>query len=131
MSHLLSTGPKPGDPKFDAWDDEDSMVMSWLWNSMLPEISDTCMFLTTTKEIWEVVGQTYSKVCDAAQIYEIKIKISATKQGSLSVTEYANLLKNLWQEMDHYQCIQMKCSEDTAMLEGCGKRIKFMISLLD
>lgn len=121
MSHLLSTGPKPGDPKFDAWDDEDSMVMSWLWISMLPEISNTCMFLTTTKEIWEVVGQTYSKVCDAAQIYEIKIKISATKQGSLSVTEYANLLKNLWQEMDHYQCIQMKCSGDTTMLEVCGK----------
>ena len=121
MSHLQSTGPKPGDPKFDAWDDEDSMVMSWLWISMLPEISNTCMFLTTTKEIWEVVGQTYSKVCDAAQIYEIKIKISATKQGSLSVTEYANLLKNLWQEMDHYQCIQMKCSGDTTMLEVCGK----------
>lgn len=95
--------------------------MSWLWISMLPEISNTCMFLTTTKEIWEVVGQTYSKVCDAAQIYEIKIKISATKQGSLSVTEYANLLKNLWQEMDHYQCIQMKCSGDTTMLEVCGK----------
>ena len=55
LSHLLGTGPKPEDPRFDAWDEEDSMVMSWLWNSMLPEIRDTCMFLTTAKEIWEAV----------------------------------------------------------------------------
>ena len=93
------------------------MVMSWLWNSMLPEISDTCMFLTTAKEIWEAVRQTYSKVRDAAQIYEIKTKISATKQGDNSVTEYANRLKGLWQEMDHYQCLQLKCSDDAAMFK--------------
>ena len=53
LSHLLGTGPKLDDPKFVAWDEEDSMVMSWLWNSMMPEVSDTCMFLTTAKEIWE------------------------------------------------------------------------------
>ncbi|RVW34535.1 hypothetical protein CK203_096480 [Vitis vinifera] len=47
----------------------------------------------------------------------MKMKISAIKQGELSVIEYANLLKNLWQEMDHYQCIQMKDSEDIAILK--------------
>ncbi|KAK2965727.1 LOW QUALITY PROTEIN: hypothetical protein RJ640_025453, partial [Escallonia rubra] len=115
LSHLLGTGPKKGDPRFDAWDEEDSMVMSWLWNSMLPEISDTFMFLPTSKEIWEAAQQTYSKVRDAAQI---KSKISDTKQGDRSVTEYANLLKKLWQEMDHYRCIEMKCSDDAAVLKN-------------
>ncbi|KAL9419015.1 hypothetical protein AB3S75_036882 [Citrus x aurantiifolia] len=117
ISHLLGTGPKPGDPIFDAWDEADAMVMSWLWNSMVPEISDTCMFLPTVKEIWEAVEKTYSKVSDAAQIYEIKTKIAATKQGGRSVTEYANLLKILWQEMDYYQCFQMKCSTDAALMK--------------
>ncbi|GMP84963.1 hypothetical protein CsSME_00038292 [Camellia sinensis var. sinensis] len=65
LSHLLGTGPKPEDPKFTTWDEEDSMVMSWLWNSMMPEVSDTCMFLTTSREIWEACRQTYSKVRDA------------------------------------------------------------------
>ena len=55
--------------------------MSWLWNSMLPEISSTLMFLTTAKEVWEMVRYTYSKVHDATQIFEIKTKISGTKQG--------------------------------------------------
>lgn len=117
LGHLLGNGPKQGDPKFDAWDEQDSMVMSWLWNSMVLEINDTCMFLNTAKDIWEAVRQTYSKVRDAAQIYAIKIKVTASKQGDRSVTEYSNLLKGLWQEMDHYQSIQMKCSEDVAALQ--------------
>ncbi|KAK3013933.1 hypothetical protein RJ639_008806 [Escallonia herrerae] len=68
---------KEGDPRFDSWDEEDSMVMSWLWNSM-SEISDTFMFLPTAKEIWEAAQQTYSKVRDATRAFEIKSKIFDT-----------------------------------------------------
>ena len=96
---------------------------------MLPEISDTCMFVTTAKEIWEIVRQTYSKVHDAAQVYEIKTKISTTKQGDHSVTEYANWLKGLWQEMDHYQCLQLKCNDNATMFKRFVEKIGFMISL--
>ena len=74
------------------------------------------LYVTATeKDIWEAVRQTYSKVRDAPQIYEIKIKTSATKQGGRSITEHANLLENLWQEMDHYWCIEMKCNDDAAI----------------
>ncbi|XP_009798195.1 uncharacterized protein LOC107817595 [Nicotiana tabacum] len=117
LSHLLGTGPSKEDPKFEAWDEQDSMVMSWLWNSMIPEISDTVMFLSTAKEIWEAIQQTYSKVNDAARIYELKTKVTSMKQGARSVTEYANLLQGLWQEIDHYQCIQMRCPEDAVTLK--------------
>ena len=117
LSHLLGTGPTKGDPKFEAWDEADSMVMSWLWNSMTPEISDTCMFLSTARDIWESIRQTYSRVKDAAQVYEIKTKTTSTKQGNSSVTEYANALQNLWQELDHYRCIAMKCSDDAVTLK--------------
>ena len=106
--------------------------MSWLWNSMLPKISGICMFLTMAKEIWETIRQTYSKVRDAAQIYEIKQKISTTKQGTRSVIEYYNLMKSLWQEMDYYQNLQMKCSEDAAMLRKFVDRewiFKFLVGL--
>ena len=79
VSHLLGTGPSRGDPWFDGWDEQDSMIMAWLWNSMTPDISDTCMFLTTAKDIWDAIHQTYSKALDAAQVYEIKVKTGATK----------------------------------------------------
>ena len=118
LNHILGTGPKKGDPTFEEWDKDDSMIMSWLWDSVDPAISDTYMFLTTAKEIWDSIRQTYSKARDVAQVYEIKVKTSATKQGSKTVTEYANSLKNLWGKLNHYQVFEMKCSEDTAILKN-------------
>ncbi|KAK2974223.1 hypothetical protein RJ640_016709 [Escallonia rubra] len=55
LSHLLGNGPKKG------WDEDDSMVMSWPWNSMPPKISDRFMSSLTSKEMLEAVQQTYSK----------------------------------------------------------------------
>ena len=62
---------------------------------MTPEISYTCMFLATAKDIWDAIQQTYSKARDAAQIHEVKVKTIAAKQGSKIVTEYANHLKTV------------------------------------
>ncbi|BAT85288.1 hypothetical protein VIGAN_04281600 [Vigna angularis var. angularis] len=117
ISHLTGDAPDETNPKFKSWDEEDSMIMAWLWNSMAPEISDTCMFLKSTKEIWEAVEQTYSKAKDVAQIYDVKVKTVAAKQGNKSITEYANQLKSLWMELDHYRVIKAKCSEDSAILK--------------
>ena len=122
ISHLMGIGPKPGDPRFEVWDEEDSMIMAWLWNSMIPEISDTCMFLATAKDIWDTIEQTYSKARDAAQVYEVKVKTIAAKQESKTVTEYANQLKTLWQELDHYRVIKTKCPEDAFVLKDFIKQ---------
>ena len=51
------------------------MIMSWLVNSMEPKIGQMYMFLTTTEEIWEAVGETYSDLGNSAWIYEIMTKI--------------------------------------------------------
>ena len=60
--------PKEGDSGFDMWDEADSLIVSWLWNSMNPKISNTCMFLSTTKEIRDAVQQMYLKAYDATQV---------------------------------------------------------------
>ncbi|KAG0455167.1 hypothetical protein HPP92_024459 [Vanilla planifolia] len=73
--------------------------------------------LGTAREIWDYTRRTYSKANDAAQVYEIKVKTAATKQGDKSVTEYASLLQNLWQELDHYRVFEMKSPEDAAILK--------------
>lgn len=43
--------PKEDDPTFQTWDSENSMVMTWLINSMDHEIGDTYLFLLTRKDI--------------------------------------------------------------------------------
>jgi len=118
IHHLLGGGSRQGDPTFGAWDEAYSKITSWLWNSMTPKISETFMFLSTTKDIWNAARQTFSKAHDAAQIFEIKVKVGSTKQESKTVTEYATLLQNLWQKLDHYRCIETRCPEDAAILKN-------------
>ena len=55
------------------------------------EIGDICMFLITAKDIQDAVHQTYLKALDANQVYKIKVKTKAAKQGNKShrVGQYA------------------------------------------
>lgn len=82
VSHLTEAGPKEEDPKFPTWDEEDSTIMAWLWKSTIPEISDTCMFLDSAKKIRNVVEQTHSKAKDAAQEYDVKVKLQQQGRGT-------------------------------------------------
>ena len=83
---------------------------------MQSKISKNFMFLNTACEVWETVQQTYSQVRDASVIFEVKTKINGTKQGHATVTEYYNLMRGLWLELDQYQAIKMVCQEDIATL---------------
>lgn len=75
------------------------------------------MFLSTAKEIWDAVKETYSQVHDAAKIYEIKLKLPTAKQRARPVTKYSNYLRGLWQQKDHYQCIQMGSKDNAVILK--------------
>ena len=68
---------------------------------------------------------------DATVIYEIKIKISTTKQGNLSVTEYYNLMNRFWLELDHYQDIKMRYSKDAKALVNLVERDRIFNFLQD
>nr|XP_007143937.1 hypothetical protein PHAVU_007G115000g [Phaseolus vulgaris]ESW15931.1 hypothetical protein PHAVU_007G115000g [Phaseolus vulgaris] len=81
-------------------------IIVWLWNFMVSEICDTCMFLNSARTIWIAIEQTYSKAKDVAQICDVKVKTMAAKQGTKTVTEYANPLKALWMELDHYRSLR-------------------------
>jgi len=86
--HLTDDGPVEDDPTFKSWDEEDSMIMAWLWNSMVLEIRDTCLYLNSAKPIWIAIEKTYSKAKYAAQMYYVKVKTMLAKKGTKTVTEY-------------------------------------------
>ena len=45
--------PKEDDPTYAAWDAENSMVMTWLVNSMEEDISSNYMCYPIAKELWD------------------------------------------------------------------------------
>ena len=78
----------------------------------------THTFLTIVKDIQNAVHQTYLKALDAAQVYEIKVKTKTAKHGNKTVIEYADMLKNIWQELNQYRCIETKCPKDATILKN-------------
>lgn len=51
------------------WNSENSMVIAWLINSMLPVIEKMYLFLPTTEDVWEAIRETYSDGKDFSQIW--------------------------------------------------------------
>ncbi|GMP84964.1 hypothetical protein CsSME_00038293 [Camellia sinensis var. sinensis] len=52
--------PAKEDLAYATWDAENSMVMTWLVNSMEEDISSNYMCYPTTKELWDNITQMYS-----------------------------------------------------------------------
>ena len=103
LGYLTGEVKKPEDtdpPALEKWQSENSMVISWLVNSMKPAIGKTYMFLPTAKDVWIAVHETYSDTKDLSQIFKIKTRLWQMKQGNQAVTDYYTEMLSLWQELD-------------------------------
>ncbi|KZV15508.1 hypothetical protein F511_38612 [Dorcoceras hygrometricum] len=78
--------PKAGEPDRATWELDNSIVMSWLINSMEQQLSQNFLFLKTAKAIWDAVTTTYSDLGNCSQVFELKTKLGKTRQGTLEVT---------------------------------------------
>ncbi|RVW35272.1 Retrovirus-related Pol polyprotein from transposon TNT 1-94 [Vitis vinifera] len=78
------------DTKPGSW--KNSMVMSWLINSMTNGIGENFMYYGTAKEIWDAARETYSNIDNTSANFEIKSILQDLRQGDSTVTEYFNIL---------------------------------------
>ena len=82
------------------WESENSMVMTWLVNSMEPKIGRNYLSYTTAKEIWDTTKVMYSDLGNVSQLFEPQFELKEKKQGDSTVTDYYNTLIGLLQELD-------------------------------
>ncbi|RVW55665.1 hypothetical protein CK203_096412 [Vitis vinifera] len=81
--------PAVDDPNYAIWDAENSMVMSWLVNSMEEDISSNYMCYPIAQELWENI-----------------------QQGEDNITKYFNSSKRIWQDLDLFNTYEWKSTED-------------------
>ena len=72
--------PVVDDPNYAIWDVENSMVMTWLVNSMEENISSNYMCYPTPQELWENVNQMYFDLGNQSQIFELTLKLGKIRQ---------------------------------------------------
>ncbi|KAL5713007.1 Beta-galactosidase 8 [Ranunculus cassubicifolius] len=105
--------PKDTDSEeYEAWEDENCMVKSWLLDAMTKDIRSLFIRLSTAKEIWENVKQTYSVSQDASKGYQLYCEVISIRQNGGPVISYFGKLQKLWQELDAIENCTMECAND-------------------
>jgi hypothetical protein len=98
--------PRPNDEDRDslAWDRCNTMLMSWLNNSVELEIAQSVLWMENASEIWKELKDRFYQG-DVFRISDLQEEICTLKQGDSSVSSYYTKLKKLWQELDNFRPI--------------------------
>lgn len=86
---------------YATWSRCNDMVHSWIINSIAPEISDSVIYYTTAREVWEDLRERFSQ-SNAPRIFEIQREIAYHRQDQLPVSAYYTKLKSLWDELSSH-----------------------------
>uniref|UniRef100_A0A2N9HI29 Retrotransposon Copia-like N-terminal domain-containing protein n=1 Tax=Fagus sylvatica TaxID=28930 RepID=A0A2N9HI29_FAGSY len=91
-------------PAYNAWVCCNTMVISWLLNSLSKEIASSVIYANTAREIWEDLKERFAQG-NGPRIFEIQKSISTLSQDQSSVSNYYTRLKSLWDELNNFRSI--------------------------
>ncbi|XP_027360593.1 uncharacterized protein LOC113868845 [Abrus precatorius] len=96
MAFLLGTIPVPKveEPLYSAWERCNTLIMSWLLNSVTPSITQSVIFLECAIDIWNDLCERFLQR-DLLRIAELQEEIYGLSQGTRPVTEFYTALKTL------------------------------------
>nr|GEZ28282.1 Gag-pre-integrase domain, Gag-polypeptide of LTR copia-type [Tanacetum cinerariifolium] len=83
--------------EYKSWMRCDAMIKGWLTKAMEKGIRDSVKYANTSSEIWSDLKERFGKE-SAPRAYELKKKITATRQEGSNVLTYYTRLRSLWDE---------------------------------
>ena len=94
--------PDPESPLYKDWQSCNTMVLSWLINSMHVDVSSNIIYCETARDMWLELKNMFSQG-NGPKIYNLQKEISHITQNQLSVTEYFSKFKRLWDQLLHLE----------------------------
>ncbi|GJV04776.1 ribonuclease H-like domain-containing protein, partial [Tanacetum coccineum] len=81
------------------WDMCNSVVVTWILNSLSPELFAGAIYTKTASEIWNELKETYDKV-DGSVVFNLYKNINSLNQNGSTLADYYNKLNSLWKQFD-------------------------------
>jgi len=100
------------------------MVLSWILNSLEPELADSVLSCNTPHAIWEDLRERFS-LGNAPCIFQVQRDIYRIEQGQMSVAAYYTKLKGLWDELVSFNSETCTCGAQNDRT----KLIQFLMGL--
>ncbi|KAF3777265.1 hypothetical protein EJ110_NYTH46202 [Nymphaea thermarum] len=81
--------------KYVYWKEDNNIVMSWIMNSVQPQIASTIAYYTSAKQMWDFLKQTYSNDKNVNKILQVEEELLNLQQGDQSLAQYLASLKSI------------------------------------
>ncbi|KAF7840943.1 uncharacterized protein G2W53_003241 [Senna tora] len=129
--------PEPQDPtEYKKWKAVDSMIKSWIRNSLTKELAETFVCCLSSKSLWDILEERFG-ASNHPHLFRVQQEISSIRQGGDSVTTYYNKLHRWWDELDRLMpipsCTCGKCTcglqKKISDLMTSVKLIQFLMGL--
>nr|KYP56537.1 hypothetical protein KK1_002778 [Cajanus cajan] len=94
--------PNIRDPNYEAWDQCNNLIHSWILGSLSPSIAHNVIYIENAIEVWNDLKERFSQG-DLIRIAKLQQELHNLRQGTLNVSEYFTELKSLWEELEYYR----------------------------
>ncbi|KAF3771616.1 Peroxisome biogenesis protein 1 [Nymphaea thermarum] len=81
------------------YDKDNSIVMSWIMNSVQTDIAPTLAYYTTAKHMWTFLRQTYSHDKNVSKILQVEEELLKLQQGELELSPYFASVKAAYERL--------------------------------
>ncbi|KAF3783314.1 hypothetical protein EJ110_NYTH30338 [Nymphaea thermarum] len=85
--------------KYASWKRDNNIVMSWIMNSVQPQIASTIAYYTSAKQMWDFLKQTYSNDKNVSKILQVEEELLDLQQGDQSLAQYFASLKSIYERL--------------------------------
>ncbi|KAG7593249.1 Retrotransposon Copia-like N-terminal [Arabidopsis thaliana x Arabidopsis arenosa] len=110
--------PAESDQSFRLWSRCNSMIKSWLLNSVSPEIYSSILRLKDASDIWRDLYSRFH-MSNLPRTFNLTQEIQDLRQGSKSLMEYYTKLKTLWSNLESTEEVDEPCV--------CGKGARLQL----
>lgn len=103
--------PRPTGDLLNLWIICNSVVISWILNSLSKEISASVLFSDSARAIWLDLKERFQRQ-NRPRIFQLRRELMNLIQDQLSVSAYFTRLKTIWTELASYRssCSCNRCS---------------------
>lgn len=98
LKFIESNPPNKGSANYESWKETDYLMTAWILNAIHKDHSESFVFATSAKALWEDLAQRYGDK-NSPMLFKIKRQLSRVTQGNQSVCAYFTSLKRLWDEL--------------------------------
>lgn len=111
--------PIEGSSEIEEWWIVQSMIVSWILNTIEPSLRSTVSYMENAQDLWKDIKERFS-IVNGPRIQQLKSELAECKQKGMTIVTYNGKLKILWDELANYQ--QIAYVEDVNAISPLSSR---------